>query len=113
VLLPSLYEGFGFPVLEAMACAAPVVCSNASSLPEVAGGAALLVPPTDAQALADAVALLLTQPALAAELRRRGVAAGRALPLGECGHRDCRALSQRGARQLTGAVRAPVRDRLQ
>jgi glycosyltransferase involved in cell wall biosynthesis len=73
VLLPSLYEGFGFPVLEAMACAAPVVCSNASSLPEVAGGAALLVPPTDAQALADAVALLLTQPALAAELRRRGL----------------------------------------
>ena len=73
VLLPSLYEGFGFPVLEAMACAAPVVCSNASSLPEVAGGAALLVSPTDAQALADAVALVLAQPALAAELRRRGL----------------------------------------
>jgi glycosyltransferase involved in cell wall biosynthesis len=73
VLLPSLYEGFGFPVLEAMACAAPVVCSNASSLPEVAGAAALLVPPTDAQSLADAAALLLTQPALAAELRQRGV----------------------------------------
>jgi glycosyltransferase involved in cell wall biosynthesis len=73
VLLPSLYEGFGFPVLEAMACAAPVVCSSASSLPEVAGGAALLVPPTDVQALADAAALILTQPALAAELRRRGL----------------------------------------
>jgi glycosyltransferase involved in cell wall biosynthesis len=73
VLLPSLYEGFGFPVLEAMACAAPVVCSNASSLPEVAGDAALLVPPTDAQALADAVALILTQPALAAALRQRGL----------------------------------------
>lgn len=73
VLLPSLYEGFGFPVLEAMACAAPVVCSNVSSLPEVAGSAALLVPPADAHALADAVALVLAQPALAAELRARGL----------------------------------------
>jgi glycosyltransferase involved in cell wall biosynthesis len=73
VLLPSLYEGFGFPVLEAMACAAPVVCSNVSSLPEVAGAAALLVSPNDDQALADAVALILSQPALAAALRRRGL----------------------------------------
>ena len=73
VLLPSRYEGFGFPVLEAMACAAPVVCSNASSLPEVAGAAALLVAPTDDLALADAVALVLAQPALATELRHRGV----------------------------------------
>ena len=72
VLLPSLYEGFGFPVLEAMACAAPVVCSNVSSLPEVAGDAALLVDPRDPVALADAVALVLTQPALAAALRARG-----------------------------------------
>lgn len=73
VLVPSLYEGFGFPVLEAMACGAPVVASHASSLPEVAGGAALLVPPTDADALAAAVRLLLTQPALAETLRRRGL----------------------------------------
>ena len=73
VLLPSLYEGFGFPVLEAMACGAPVVCSNTSSLPEVAGDAALLAPPTDATALADAVALVLSQPALADVLRRKGL----------------------------------------
>jgi glycosyltransferase involved in cell wall biosynthesis len=72
VLLPSLYEGFGFPALEAMACAAPVVCSNASSLPEVAGGAALHVPPHDPTALAAAVRLVVTQPALADVLRRRG-----------------------------------------
>ena len=72
VLLPSLYEGFGFPVLEAMACAAPVVCSNVSSLPEVAGDAALLVDPRDPAALADAAALVLTQPALAARLRELG-----------------------------------------
>ncbi|MCS6827968.1 MAG: glycosyltransferase family 4 protein [Caldilinea sp.] len=78
VLLPSLYEGFGFPALEAMACAAPVVCSNVSSLPEVVGDAALLVPPTDVDALAAALRLVLTQPALANTLRRRGpVQAGR------------------------------------
>jgi glycosyltransferase involved in cell wall biosynthesis len=52
---PSLYEGFGLPVLEAMACGTPVVCSNASSLPEVAGDAAILVDPTDVDALARAL----------------------------------------------------------
>jgi len=72
VLLPSLYEGFGFPALEAMACAAPVVCSNVSSLPEVVGDAALLAPPHDIDALAASIRLVVTQPALAAEMRRRG-----------------------------------------
>jgi glycosyltransferase involved in cell wall biosynthesis len=72
VLLPSLYEGFGFPVLEALACAAPVVCSNASSLPEVAGDAALLVAPEDDEALAAAVHLLLSQPQAAAALAEAG-----------------------------------------
>ena len=72
VLVPSLYEGFGFPVLEALACAAPVVSSNASSLPEVAGDAALLVNPEDDEALAHAVHLLLSQPQLAATLAEAG-----------------------------------------
>lgn len=73
VLQPTLYEGFGFPVLEAMACGAPVVCSNVSSLPEAAGAAALLVAPTDDEALAAAVQRLLTTPMLAAELRELGI----------------------------------------
>jgi glycosyltransferase involved in cell wall biosynthesis len=72
VLVPSLYEGFGFPVLEALACAAPVVCSNASSLPEVAGDAALLVAPEDHEGLAAAVHLLLDQPQVAAALAEAG-----------------------------------------
>jgi glycosyltransferase involved in cell wall biosynthesis len=71
---PSLYEGFGLPVLEAMACGAPVVTSNTSSLPEVAGDAALLVDPTDVRQIAQAMWLVLSQPALAAELRARGLA---------------------------------------
>ncbi len=72
VLLPSLYEGFGFPVLEAMACAAPVVCSSASSLPEVAGEAALLVDPQDDAGLAATVSRVLAGDGVAAGLRERG-----------------------------------------
>ena len=81
-VFPSLYEGFGLPVLEAMACGTPVICSNTSSLPEVAGdpsagagpSAALLVDPLDTAALADALRLVLTDDGLRAELRRRGLA---------------------------------------
>lgn len=72
--LPSLYEGFGLPVLEAMACGAPVVCSNAGPLPEVAGDAAVLLPPRDAEVWAGALASVLTVRRRADELRRRGFA---------------------------------------
>jgi glycosyltransferase involved in cell wall biosynthesis len=69
---PSLYEGIGLPVLEAMACGIPVVTSNISSMPEVAGDAALLIDPYDVDALADALRRLLTDESLRSDLIRRG-----------------------------------------
>ncbi|MBQ7252853.1 MAG: glycosyltransferase family 4 protein [Kiritimatiellae bacterium] len=72
--LLSRYEGFGLPVLEAMACGTPVVCADAASLPEVAGDAALLVPPDDTDEAAKALASLLADRALAARLAAAGLA---------------------------------------
>ncbi len=70
---PSLLEGFGLPVLEAMACGTPVITSAVSSLPEVAGDAALLVDPASVDALTDALVQMLSDAALAGEMRRRGL----------------------------------------
>jgi glycosyltransferase involved in cell wall biosynthesis len=72
-LFPSLYEGFGLPVLEAMACGTPVVASDVSAIPEVAGDAALLVDPRDPGAIAGAAAALLTDEALRLRLRQAGL----------------------------------------
>ena len=73
LVYPSLYEGFGIPVLEAMKVGVPVVTSNTSAIPEVAGGAALLVDPTDVQALSAAMARVLNDKSLRAELKAKGI----------------------------------------
>jgi glycosyltransferase involved in cell wall biosynthesis len=83
-VFPSLYEGFGMPVLEAMACGAPVLASNSSSLPEVAGDAALLVDPTDTAAIAGGMARLAEDAALRDELRARGLARAGAFTWDRC-----------------------------
>ena len=71
LVFPSYYEGFGLPVLEALAVGGTVIASDASTLPEVGGDAALYFPPRDADALASCVTRLLDDPALAAALRVR------------------------------------------
>jgi glycosyltransferase involved in cell wall biosynthesis len=72
-VFPSLYEGFGLPPLEAMASGTPVVTSNVSSLPEVAGDAALLIDPYDPNAIADGIYRVLTDERVRRDLRRRGL----------------------------------------
>jgi len=73
MVFPSLFEGFGLPVLEAMAAGCPVACSDRAALPEVAGNAALYFDPTDVEAIAESIRLLWSDEAS----RRRLVAAGR------------------------------------
>jgi glycosyltransferase involved in cell wall biosynthesis len=71
---PSLDEGFGIPVIEAMARGVPVLTSNRSALPEAAGGAALLVDPTDQESIAEGLTKLVNDPELRSELRNKGLA---------------------------------------
>jgi glycosyltransferase involved in cell wall biosynthesis len=72
LVYPSFYEGFGLPVLEAMACGCPVITSNVSSLPEVAGEAALLIDPYRFETITAALVSLLTNPDLSQSLIQRG-----------------------------------------
>ena len=73
LVFPSLYEGFGLPILEAFSCGCPVVCSNTSSLPEVAGEAALYFNPRDKKSILDAVKKILSDKKLREELIKKGL----------------------------------------
>jgi len=73
LVFPSLWEGFGLPVLEAMACGTPVICSNLSSLPEVAGDASILIDPYSIQAIADAMQSVVESSQLCSKLRSLGL----------------------------------------
>jgi glycosyltransferase involved in cell wall biosynthesis len=73
LVYPSVYEGFGLPILEAMACGTPVITSNVSASPEVAGGAALLVDPYNVDQLAEVMYKVASQDELRAHLTRRGL----------------------------------------
>lgn len=93
-VLPSLYEGFGLPVLEALACGTPVVCSNASSLPEVVGDAAILVDPLDVEELAAAMERILGNEALQAELIERGLEQARRFSWERCARKTLAVLEE-------------------
>ena len=93
-VFPSLYEGFGLPILEAMACGTPVACSNLSSMPEVAGDAAVLFDPADESSIASALWSIITEPELHSKLA-------------ECGPRRSGQFSwSRTAAQTLGAIRS-------
>jgi len=83
-VFPSLYEGFGLPVLEAQACGCPVITSDTSSLSEVAGDAALLVDPSDTSAIAEGMQRIATHPALRESLIERGLANARRFSWASC-----------------------------
>lgn len=83
-VFPSLYEGFGIPVLEAMACGCPVICSNTSSLKEFFSGASVQVDPQDVAAIAQGIVRVLSDSALRAELRREGAAKAREFSWERC-----------------------------
>jgi glycosyltransferase involved in cell wall biosynthesis len=87
MVFPSLYEGFGLPVLEAMACGTPVVSSTGGSLPELAADAALYVEPSDEAAIADAIATVLRDASVRGELRVRGMARARQFTWARCAER--------------------------
>jgi glycosyltransferase involved in cell wall biosynthesis len=73
LIFPSLYEGFGLPILEAMGCGTPVVTANVSAMPEVAGDAALLVDPTSVEQIARAMEQIVSDTTLRQDLRRKGL----------------------------------------
>lgn len=105
-VFPSIYEGFGLPPLEAMACGTPVIASNASSLPEVVGSAGLLVEPTDVTALADAIQQVISKPELAASMAAQGLARAGGFSWRACAERTARLYE----RTLEGQVPQGAQD---
>jgi glycosyltransferase involved in cell wall biosynthesis len=83
-IFPSLYEGFGLPILEAMQCGTPVITSNSTSLPEVAGDAAILVDPKDEDALCQAMLNLLSEPNLRKQLSQKGLERAKQFSWAKC-----------------------------
>jgi glycosyltransferase involved in cell wall biosynthesis len=103
LLFPSLFEGFGFPVLEAFTAGLPVTCSSTTSLPELAADAALLFDPTDVEAMAEAIERVWTDDGLRAQLVERGHTRAASHSWDHLA-RSCRALYRAAARQTLNAT---------
>lgn len=103
---PSLYEGFGMPVIEAMACGCPAVTSNAASLPEVAGVAGLLVDPNDSRGLAGAMQRVLQDPALARQMRSQGLQQAATFSWQRCARETMQVYRQAAGRPAALSVEA-------
>ena len=93
-VMPSLYEGFGMPALEAMACGAPVACSNASSLPEVAGDAALYFDPRNIEQIAEQLRAILTDRHVQEDLRGKGLMRARQFSWDACARKTLDILTE-------------------
>jgi glycosyltransferase involved in cell wall biosynthesis len=105
LVFPTLHEGFGFPVLEAMRCGTPVITSNTSSLPEVAGDAALLVNARDVDAIADAIARVVGDDDLRAELVAQGYTQAQQFTWARAAHKALHTLEVAATRQRQAGVR--------
>lgn len=104
---PSFSEGFGIPLIEAMACGAPVITSNTSSLPEVVGAAALQVDPYDIDALAATITRVLENPQLQAELRQKGYQRARQFTWEEAARKTLHIYQQLAAGETNFSSEAP------
>jgi glycosyltransferase involved in cell wall biosynthesis len=89
-IFPSLYEGFGMPVLEAMACGAPVITSKTTALAEIAGDAAMLVDPTNAREMAQSMRQVIEDEALRASLKTKGLAQAKQYTWSQAAAQTCR-----------------------
>ena len=102
LVFPSLYEGFGLPALQAMACGTPVIASNVSSLPEVVGEAGLLVDPCDTNELTRAMTRVAGDDGLRWELRQRGLARAKLFSWRKCAAETLEVLLQAGGQRQVG-----------
>jgi len=103
-VFPSLYEGFGLPPLEAMACGTPVVAANNSSIPEVVGDAAILVDASDVKAIAEAMTQVLTDMNLRHELRERGLQRAQMFSWERCARETLTVYERAAAGHLLGGI---------